>query len=716
MNTMTESAQLQTAEQSHPEASLFTLFHPRSIAFIGASERPNTPASRGLRNCLRHGFKGGLYPINSKYPELFGVPCYKALADLPEVPELVMIALSAEMTLAAVADCKAAGVKTVVVCSAGWEEQGPEGVERARRLQQIIDGAQMRMLGPNCLGAGNPAEGLCLGYNSSFESMVHARKGRVGLVTQSGAMMGGLLLNGEDAGADVGLYAHVGNAMDIGMEELAQYMLEDPQIDVVALMIEGLRQPKRFVDVARRARALGKPLVVFKAGASELGRQAVMSHTGALAGSDEIFAAVCREQGILRVQESEDLLSTAAALAHWKNKQQVGQGGLLVFTLSGGAASILADECADAGVPVPELSAATLQKLEAILPSYVKASNPLDVGGAVFSDPELPRHALAIALEDDAIDSVLWVGVGAPRDERSQLWLNQALDVIATTDKASTIIPVSGYVQEQGFERARSMGVPVSRSLRASAQLNGFARKFNQPVHAQGVAGSGIPDLPNVNGLIDEVQSKALLKDLGIRVPESRVAKTAAEVANCARELAGTVVVKGLARGIAHKSEHGLVALNLATPEAAQAAAEKMQAQASDLEFQGFLVERMAARGVEVVLGIKRDAAFGPVLMFGLGGISVELFKDVAFGTCPLSRESARELIGLTKAAALLRGFRGQPKADEEALIDAMVRLSQFAAHHADRLSEMDVNPVIVLPQGQGVLALDAMIACDPAP
>lgn len=707
MTTMTETRFLTTDRQS-----LFSLFHPRSIAFIGASERPNTPASRGLRNCLRHGFNGGLYAINPKYQELFGVACYKSLADLPEVPDLVMIALSAEMTLDAVAECKAAGVKTVVVCSAGWEEQGPEGAARAARLQRIMNDARMRMLGPNCLGAGNPALGLCLGYNSSFESMAHARTGRVGLVTQSGAMMGGLLLNGEDAGADVGLYAHVGNAMDIGMEEIVEHMLDDDQIDVVALMIEGLRQPGRFVAAARRARELGKPMVVFKAGASELGRQAVMSHTGALAGSDEIFSTVCREQGILRVSESEDLLSTAAALAHWRHKKPVGKGGLLVFTLSGGAASILADECADAAVPVPELSAATLKKLEAILPSYVKASNPLDVGGAVFSDPELPRHALAIALEDEAIDSVLWVGVGAPRDERSKLWLNQALDVIATSDKASTVIPVSGFVQEDGFARAREMRVPVARSLRASAQLNGFARKAGQPAPERGMQGASIPDLPLVDGLIDEVQSKVLLKALGIRVPESQVANSVEEVAKCAGELGGAVVVKGIARGIAHKSEHGLVALNLSTPEAAQAAAAKMQTQSPELEFQGFLVERMSARGVEVVLGIKRDIAFGPVLMFGLGGISVELFKDVAFGTCPLSPGAARDLIDKTRAATLLRGFRGQPPADEGALVDAMVRLSQFAAHHADRLAEMDVNPVIVLPQGQGVMALDAMIAC----
>lgn len=697
----------------HPENRLSALFHPKSIAFIGASERPNTPASRGLRNCLRHQFSGGLYPINPKYQQLFGVRCYGALADLPEVPDLVMIALSAEMTLNAVAECKAAGVQAIVVCSAGWEEQGPEGIERAKRLQDIMAGASMRMLGPNCLGAGNLAAGLSLGYNSSFESMTHARTGRVGLVTQSGAMMGGLLLNGEDCGADVGLYAHVGNAMDIGMEEIVEYMLDDPEIDVVALMIEGLRQPKRFVEAARRAAELGKPLVVFKAGTSELGQQAVMSHTGALAGSDEIFSAICREQGILRIQESEDLMPAASMLAHWKKKKPVGQKGLLVFTLSGGAASILADECAEASVPLPQLSAATLAKLETILPSYVKASNPLDVGGAVFSDAELPRHALAIALQDEAIDSVLWVGVGAPRDERSQLWLDQALDVMGSSDKASVIISVSGYVQEPGFERARNLGIPVARSLRAAASMIGHARAAQKKVLPLGLQGDGIPDLPAVAGFVDEVQSKQLLKALGIPVPESRVAASVHEVAACAQQLSESVVVKGLALGIAHKSEHGLVALNLATPDAAQAAAQAMVDRSPALNFRGFLVEKMASRGIEVVLGIKRDPAFGPMLMFGLGGISVELFKDVAFGACPLSPESAKALIGMTRAAALLRGFRGQPEADEEALVEAMVRLSQFAAQHADRLVEMDVNPVIVLPKGQGVLALDAMLACD---
>ncbi len=698
------------------QTGLHALFHPRSIAFLGASERPSSPASRGLRNCLRHGFKGGLYPVNPKYGELFGTRCYASLAELPEVPDLVMIGLNADMTLDAVAACRDAGVKVVVACSAGWEEQGPQGQARAQRLRELLQGSSLRLLGPNCLGAGQPALGYSLGYNSSFESMQHPRAGRVALVTQSGAMMGGLLLNAEDAGADVGLFAHVGNAMDIGMEEIVEHLVDDPQVDVIALMVEGLRQPQRFVAAARRARLAGKPLVVFKAGASELGRQAVMSHTGALAGSDEIFSAVCREQGILRVQECEDLLPTATMLTAWKHKAPVGGGGLLVFTLSGGAASILADECAAAGIPVPALSAATQQRLEALLPGYVKADNPLDIGGAVFSDPELPREAMAIALQDPAVDAVLWVGVGAPRDERSRLWLDQALDVLQASDKPGALISVSGHPQEAGFARARSLGVPLLRSLRSAATLIGHVRAWQQPVLEAGRPGTALPELPDLQagpGLIDEVRSKALLAQMGIAVPASRVAAGVEEVAACARQLEGSVVVKGLAEGVAHKSELGLVALNLATPQAAEAAARAMVAAQPGLRFQGFLVERMAPRGVEVVLGIKRDAAFGPVLMFGLGGVAVELFKDVAFGTCPLSPQAARALIAQTRAAALLRGFRGAPPADEAALVDAMVRLSQFAARHREHLAEMDVNPVIVLPQGQGVMALDAVIVRD---
>ena len=697
-------------EKNAAAEGLGALFQPRSIAFIGASERSTSPASRGLRHCVRLGFKGGLYPINPRHQSLFGVACRPSLADIPAPVDIAMIALSADATLDAVAACQAAGVRVVVACSSGWEETGTaEGEERAARLRRLLHGSKMRLLGPNCLGSGNPAIGMCLAYNSSFESVGFQRRGRIGLVTQSGAMLGGIILNGEDTGADLALFAHVGNAMDIGMEEIMEHMVRDPGVSVLAVMIEGIREPGRFVAAARLAREHGKPVVVFKAGASELGRQAVKSHTGALAGSDEVFSAVCRENGIARVDEPEDLMPTASLLSSWEKKSPMREGRLLVFTLSGGAASIIADECGTAGIILPPMTPATLARLEPVLPAFTKASNPFDVGGGVFSDPELPRKTLAMAVQDDNMEGALWVGVGAPRDERSCLMLNQALDVFQECGKPAAIISVSGHPEEAGFDRARDLGIPVMRSLRAAVRTIAAAGIAHRSVVAPGQSGRDLPDLPGCE-LIDELRSKEVLSRLGIPVPPFRLADGAKDVARMAAEVGFPVVVKGMAQGVAHKSELGLVALGLASAEAARMAAERMTQRSDGLTLRGFLVEKMADRGVEVVLGIKRDAQFGPMLMFGLGGIAVELFRDVAFGRCPLSPEGAQALIGLTRAAKLLRGFRGQPKADEKALVHAMVRLSQFAAKHADSLEEMDVNPLIVLPEGQGVVAVDAVM------
>jgi len=685
--------------------SVKPLFHPRSIAFIGASERANTPASRGLRNCLRLGFQGALYPVNPKYDSLFGVACHPTISAIPEPVDLAMVALSADATIDAVTACRDLGVKVVVACSAGWEESGAEGEARAARLREVMAGSSMRLLGPNCLGAGNPAIGLCLAYNSSFESVAFPRPGRVGLVTQSGAMLGGLILNAEDVGADVSLFAHVGNAMDIGMEEIIEHMLDDPGVEVLALMIEGIRQPAQFLAAMKRAADIGKPVVVFKAGASVLGREAVKSHTGALAGSDEVFSAICRDLGMVRIEEPEDLMQSAALLAAWRHKAPVRDGRLLVFTLSGGAASVIADQCEAAGVAVPPLREATLARLAAALPSYVQAGNPLDVGGGVFSDPELPRRSLALALEDGGIDAALWVGIGAPRDERSQFLLAQAMEVMERSPVPAAIVSLSGYPQEAGFAGARQKNIPVLRSLRSAVRLIGQAAQLSRLPPAPGDAGGDFPKLPP--GMdIDEAAAKGVLAALGVPVPRSGIAADPDAAARVAVRLGFPVVLKRL--GVAHKSEQGLVQVGLTSAAEVSAAARRMLGSAVPLG--GFLVEEMIPRGVEVVVGTKNDSDFGPMLMFGLGGIAVELFGDVAFAPCPVSEEGAERLIGLTRAAKLLDGFRGQPPADRGALVRTMVRVSQFAAHHQHGLRELDINPLVVLPRGRGVVALDALM------
>ncbi|MGD9943746.1 MAG: acetate--CoA ligase family protein [Burkholderiaceae bacterium] len=711
-------------------ASLDRLFAPRSIAFIGASDRAQAPASRGLRHCQRLGFDGALYPVNPRYATLYGLPSYAAIGAVPEPVDLAVIALSAQATLGAVAECVAAGVGAIVVCSAGWAEAGEAGQRRSEALQRLLDGSGTRLLGPNCIGLGNAAARMCVAYNSSFEHLRFAHRWPVGLACQSGAMLGGLLLNAEDAGFGIEAFAHVGNGLDIPLEEAAAHLLRQDGIQSLALMVEGVSSGGAFVELAREVRAAGKRIAVFKAGRSEAGRQAVQSHTGALAGVDELFDAVCREHGVLRVDEPEDLLPTAAMLGRWRASRG---RRVLVFTLSGGAASVLADELASQRLELPALAASTMAACNELAPELLRASNPLDAGSTVFSDLELPARALELALADDAIDAACWVGVGAPRDERSIRLLGDAVERLAAAAKPAVIVPLSGNAYEAGFEPARTAGIPVARSLRSAAGLLAAAlsgapvvarsgpngRSLTAPPGASSVAAPGAspaaapaasPAPRTPRRVLPENEARALLRQHGLPVPVVHVARRVEEVAALAAELGFPVVVKGLVEGIAHKTEAGLVALNLDSAEQATAAARAMRARHAQADFIGFSVERMIGGGVETVVGIRNDPQFGPMLAFGLGGIAVELFRDVAFRRCPLDRAAALELIGQTRASQLLAGFRGRPKADVAALADAMVALSRFAELRRDEIAEVEINPLIVLDDGRGAVAVDALV------
>lgn len=707
-------------DNNEPEVNLNpgldALFNPKSIAFIGVSQKRYSPASRGLRNSFRLGFKGGLYPINPKYDEVHGVRCYPSLDAVPDSIDLAMIAVSADGTLDAIEQCRQKGVKTVVVCSSGWREIGEEGAARADRLDELLRGSGIRLLGPNSLGVGSVPSRFCLGYNSSFEEVRFPRVGRVGLISQSGAMLGGLVLNAEEQGADLAMIAHVGNAQDLTSEELARYMLHSESVDVVAMMIEGLKDPAGFVECGRLARKLGKALVVFKAGASELGRSAVQSHTGALAGSDEVFSAVCKEEGIIRVDESEDLLPTAALISNWKGRSRISKGNVLVFTLSGGAASIIADHAERRNLSIPMLSPDTTGRLERILPSYTRPANPFDVGGGVFSDATLPKRALQACIEDESTEAVLWVSVGAPRDERSCQMLNEALDVASGSSKPFLVVPTSGYPQESGFDRCRREGIPVASSIRSAMAMISAAVEVNRRPHIH------VTDPPAVVSMvtalegetdIDEAAAKTMLKNITIPVPLFEVADDTESAVAAADRIGYPVVLKGILPGVHHKTELGLVRLGLADSEAVRNAADNLFRNMSGHSSNGrVLVEEMISidQGIEAVVGVVHDHQFGPMLMVGLGGVAVELYEDVAFGQCPTTPERALDMIHRTRLGTMLAGFRGRPKGDVEGLVSAMVSLSNFAVNYGEELAECDINPLLVGKEGAGVVALDAVM------
>lgn len=684
-----------------PAASLRPLFAPRSIAFIGLSERDQAPATRGLRHCRRLGFSGELFAVNPKHASLHGLACHSSISAIGRPVDLAVVALDATASLDAVADCVAAGAGAVMVCSAGWGESGPEGRDRSQALAALLRQGRTRLLGPNCIGLGNAAAGLCMAYNSSFEHIAFRYRWPVGIVCQSGAMLGGMLLNAEDAGFGVEAFVHVGNGLDIALEEAAAHMLERDDIQALALMVEGLSVGGGFEALALQARDAGKRIAVFKAGRSDAGRQAVASHTGAIAGSDELFDAFCEGLGVLRVREPEDLLPCAAMLSRWSGARG---RGVLVCSLSGGAASVLADDLTEHALELPMPAPATAAACEALAPALLRAGNPLDVGSTVFSDPAIAGRALQLACADPGVDAACWVGVGAPRDARSQALLQDAVAQLAGSGKPSVVVALSGHAQESGFAPARVAGIPVARSMRAasvllSAALHGAPRAEQAPRPA---AAHAVP-LP-----MPENEARALLRAYGLPVLPSEVVDTPEAAERCAQAMPAPLVLKGLVPGVAHKTEAGLVALGLPTPEAVGDAARSMRKRHPALS--GFSLECMVSGGIETMAGVRNDPQLGPMLAFGLGGIGVELLGDVAFRRCPVDRAGALALIGKTRAGALLHGFRGKPAADVEALADALVALSRFAHTHRAEISEVEINPLIVLEAGHGVHAVDALV------
>lgn len=688
---------------------LGALIAPQSIAFVGASERVNAPATRGLRHCLRLGFAGPMFAVNPKHTSLFGVPCVPSVSALPQPVDLAVIALPAEATLPAIAECERSGMRAVVICSSGWGESDDAGRRRERELRSFLAGAALRVLGPNCIGVGSARAAFCAAFNSSFEHIAFRHRRPVGVVCQSGAMIGGLLLNGEDAGAGVEAFIHVGNATDISIEEAGRALLQQPDIETLAMLIEGLSDGRAFVALAREAAARGKRIAVFKCGTSDVGRQAVRSHTGALAGSDEIFDAVCRDEGVVRVAEPEDLLQVARVLCE---RRPVRGRRVLIYTLSGGGASVLADELSAQSLEVPGLTESTVRACDALGDSFIRAANPFDVGGSVFSNPEAASQALRIAAADPGIDAVAWIGVGAPRDERSNQLLGGALDALAACAKPAVVLPLSGVPVEGGFARAHELGVPVARSARSAALL------LRHALHS-GPEGASFVTSPLPHGetaaaeVMNESRAREALASAGVPMVAAIVARDLAELRTLAGSATYPAVLKGMVPGIAHKTEAGLVALRLSDADAVLAAAQAMAKRHAGA-ITGFTLQPLLEGGVETVIGARIDPQFGPMLMFGTGGTAVELFRDVAFTQCPCRPDHAMQLVELTRAGTLLCGFRGAAPADTDALVRALVALSGYAAANAERLLEVEINPFVVMPRGQGAYGVDALIILRP--
>jgi acetate---CoA ligase (ADP-forming) len=684
-------------------SAIAALLRPQSVAIIGASADPTKMTGRPIGYLQRHGFAGEIWPVNPRAETIAGLPCFADVASLPGAPDAAIVLLGPERAEAAVRDLARRGCQAAIVLASGYGEANAEGARRQEALKQAA--GAMRLLGPNTIGLVNLTDGIMLSATGALE-VGELPAGRISVVSQSGGILGSLLSRAADRGIGFAKLVSTGNEADLDSSDLIAELLEDPATDVIAVYMEGLRRPEAFRSAARRAAELGKPIVVYKVGRSESGARAATSHTGAMAGADRVYDAMFRQYGVIRAEAFTDLLDIPAALV--TGRRMAGQR-VAILTSTGGAGTLLADNCGLAGIEVAPPDAVTAARLATLLDEdqATVGRNPVDVTLAGLR-PDLFRGAITALLESPGYDAVVVV-IGSSALAAPDLVAGAIVECQAQSDK-----PVLAYVSPHAPHLVRLLngqGIAAFATPESCASVVRALQRRALPPAPGALAAdpSLLAGLPAGN--LNEAESKALFARFGLPVTREHVAADATGAAAAARALGGEVVLKILSRAIAHKSELGGVKLGL-TAEQVPAACAEMLARlraAGAPEPEGFLVQERVRGGVEMILGFHRDPQLGPVLLLGAGGVAAELFQDTALRLLPIARADAEAMLEELKAARLLRGWRGAPPADMAALVDAILAFAALAAAAGDRLLEAEINPLFVLPEGQGVRAADGL-------
>ncbi|UYO93560.1 acetate--CoA ligase family protein [Pollutimonas sp. M17] len=684
------------------------LLKPRSVAIIGASADSRKTAGRPVAYLRKHGFAGDIYPVNPRVDNIDGLPCYPDIASLPAVPDVGIVLLGADRAHSAVAELSRLGAAAAIVLASGYSETGEEGT--SRQAQLIEAAGNMRILGPNTIGLVNLTDNIVLSASGALE-MKHFPVGSIGIVSQSGGILGSLLSRAVPRGIGLSKLISTSNEVDLDLADFVDYLAEDEATQIIALYVESVRHPEKFRAAALKAASAGKPVVAFKVGRSEAGAQAAVSHTGALAGADRMYDALFKQVGVIRAQTFGDLLDIPAALV--TGRRLLGNR-VAILTSTGGAGTLVSDSLGVSGFETPAPDADTAAALRALQTGNHAAldRNPIDVTLAGLQ-PDLLRGAIRALLASPSYDA-LTIIVGSSSLAMPELMAGAIQDCLPASDK-----PVIAYVSPHAPDVAALLtqrGVPAfSAAESCTVALAGMLQ------HARWQApGSSAPDtsidlsgLPG--GALDEAQAKKLFSRFGIPCTGEKVVTTPGGAEQAARAFNGPVALKILSADILHKSDVGGVAVNL---EAEYVAARLTQMQAevqqrAGILSQRFLVQEMVTGGTELILGMHRDP-LGTAILLGMGGITAELFKDTTMRLLPpdgqgLSSEEAAEMVRELKTWPLLDGFRGRPKADLDALVSAIVAFSQMAAGLGDRLLEAEINPLFVMPEGQGVKAADGV-------
>jgi len=684
--------------------SLTTLFKPQSVAVVGASPDLGKPGGRCLAYLSKYDFSGLIYPINPRYSHIGDIPCYPDFKSLPTPVDLVILLVPADKVCVYLEDAADAGTKAVVVCSSGFAEAGDTGIELQKKLIETANRRGLAVVGPNCLGMVDLHQPMVASFSTSLSTDLTLQSGPIAFVSQSGAMGMAVFTQAQAEGIAVGKFISTGNEAVLDFTDFLEYFIEDPNVKLILGYIEGVRDGRRFVNAARKARAAGKFVAILKVGKSKAGERASQSHTGALAGASHIYEAAFRRGGILSVNDIRSLTDIAALAP---DQGTVNGPGVGIISMSGGAGVMMADACGVHGLDVVTLSQATLDNLSQCLPAYSGMSNPVDYG-AIYGDMDAVQACITHVANDPHVKVVL-VFIGMSPNLHGVIEQRIA-DVQKQCGKRIITAWLAGPVA--GLLALRKLGVPCyvepERAVAAAAYLVQLGKQFNGPdlhmSHQQsGKEQSAIAQLKKYirsgRTTLSESEVKQLVSAYGIPIGQETLVIDEDQAQAIADSIQKPLAVKVSAAQLLHKSDAGAVKLNV-KPADVKAAFKAVVAAASAVVgakgVDGVLIQPMAQAGMEMLVGLRFDTQFGPTVTLALGGISSEVMADAVTELAPLDFELSYDMISRLRCAPLLAAFRGRPAHDREALAQVLVNMSRLAMDAGEMLLELDLNPVIV--------------------
>ncbi len=716
---------LPSSEASDIVKSIHAMLHPRNIVLVGATDKPGNYAERIWNNLIKYQYQGGLYPVNAKRETIWGVPCYKDFASLPDKPDHVLVLVPARFAVQVVRDAAAAGARSATIVTSGFSElQDDESQRLAAELQQAIRETGLAVTGPNCLGNLSAGERL---FTNIDDRVVTMEAGPVAIAGQSGAIVMAIRQALEDRGVGVGYMVTTGNEAGLETPDLMAYFAADPSIRVIVVYLEGVRNTKVFRAACKAARAAGKPVIALKLGASEGGRAAAMAHTGALAGSIETFDAISTREGVIRVRGLDELIETTECFVHADLPKAA---RLAAVSLSGGKRGLLIDAFSSAGLNFGPLSQNASDKLAKMLGPGSIVGNPLDAGFAAVVDPSVYMQSIKTMIDDPDTDIVI---IDAELPKAPHELRERNLRIVNGMAQAASkpVIYISamsiGFTE---FTKGLRKSLPhiavmqgLDRAVGAIKSLIDYAslrKEVPEVVSSSSTSARAMLErmLKSANGAaLDEVASKKLLKAYGIPVSKEEIAQTAAEAVKIAKKIGFPVVAKVVSADILHKSDIGGVVLNINSTAGVKKAFNDITARVKKLKnkpkLEGILIAQQVKAELELVVGASLDAEMGPVVLFGTGGVDIELMKDVALAGAPLDEADAKELISRTKAGVKLKGYRGKPALHEASAVKAIVGLSNLMADAGTRIASIDVNPFLI--NSKTGVAVDGLIVLNNA-